>query len=218
MKTNLLFKYRVLLAGFIVGVVLAGATAFPLTWEIALLAKWLTNAPIQVPGLTAWVVKVSAGLTQTDARFPFLAYGTDWLAFAHLMIAIAYIGPWREPARNRWVLEWGLICCAGVLPLAIICGPIRGIPWGWTLVDCAFSLVGAPVLWTFCGAGRKSWKSKPGRIGSPRRLRELATVGLLNQMQMFAARCVRSQSRRVKERFELLVRRKLRRLRFARVN
>ncbi len=145
---NLLTRYRILLAGFIAGVVLAGATAFPLTWEIAHLADFLQRAPIQIPSLTAWVVKVGQGLTETDARFPFLAYGTDWLAFAHLMIAIAYIGPWREPVRNRWVLEWGLICCAGVIPLALICGPIRGIPWGWTLVDCAFSVVGFPVLWT----------------------------------------------------------------------
>lgn len=145
---TLLQKYRVLLAGFIVGVALAGVTAFPLNWEIALLAQWLRDAPLQIPGLTAWVAKVSFGLNETDAKFPFLAYGTDWLAFAHLMIAIAYIGPWREPVRNRWVLEWGLICCVCVIPLALICGPIRGIPWGWTLVDCAFSVVGFPVLWT----------------------------------------------------------------------
>ena len=171
MNHNLLFKYRVLLGGFIAGVVLAGATAFPLTWEIAHLAAWLQAAPFQIPGLTPWVVKVSAGLTETDARFPFLAYGTDWLAFAHLMIAVAYIGPWREPARNRWVLEWGMICCAGVIPLAVICGPIRGIPWGWTLVDCLFSLVGAPVLWILW-----KWSKELERQSEmqPRRLRELA--------------------------------------------
>ena len=158
MNPNLLFKYRVLLGGFIAGVVLAGATAFPLTWEIALLAKWLQNAPIQIPGLTAWVVRVSAGLTETDARFPFLAYGTDWLAFAHLMIAVAYIGPWREPARNRWILEWGLICCAGVIPLAIICGPIRGIPWvgRWWIARLASW---ARRCCGCCGAGRKSWSA-----------------------------------------------------------
>ena len=171
MNQHLLLKYRVLLAGFIVGVALAGATAFPLTWEIALLAKWLQSAPLQIPGLTAWVVRVSAGLTETDAKFPFLAYGTDWLAFAHLMIAIAYIGPYREPARNRWILEWGLICCAGVIPLAVICGPIRSIPWGWTLVDCAFSIVGAPVLWILW-----RWSKELERQAEmqPRRLRELA--------------------------------------------
>jgi hypothetical protein len=76
-----------------------------------------------------------------DAKFPFLAYGTDWLAFAHLMIAVAFIGPLRDPVRNRWILEWAMICCVGVLPLAFIMGPIRG-PFGWTLVDCAFGVVG----------------------------------------------------------------------------
>ena len=167
----LLRKYRVLLAGFILGVVVAGATAFPLTWEIAHLARGLQNAPLQVPGLIAWVVKVSQGLSETDAKFPFLAYGTDWLAFAHLMIAVAYIGPWREPVRNRWVLEWGMICCAGVIPLALICGPIRGIPWGWTLVDCAFSVVGFPVLWTL-----RQWSKELEKQAqlAPRRAREMA--------------------------------------------
>ena len=171
MNRNLLFKYRVLLAGFIVGVVLSGATAFPLTWEVALLAKWLDNAPLQIPALTAWVARVSAGLIEADAKFPFLAYGTDWLAFAHLMIAVAYIGPYREPIRNRWVLEWGLICCAGVIPLAVICGPIRGIPWGWTLVDCAFGFVGAPILWVLW---RWSHELERQAVIQPRRPHELA--------------------------------------------
>ena len=171
MNPNLLFRYRVLLAGFIVGVVLAGATAFPLTWEIAHLARWLQNAPIGFAPLTNWVVKVSQGLTATDAKYPFLAYGTDWLAFAHLMIAVAYIGPYRDPARNRWILEWGLICCAGVIPLAIICGPIRGIPWGWTLIDCAFSIVGAPVLWVLWKWSRELEQQAQT---APRRMRELA--------------------------------------------
>jgi len=37
--------------------------------------------------------------------YPFIAYGTDWLAFAHFVIAIAFIGPWRDPVRNVWVVE-----------------------------------------------------------------------------------------------------------------
>ena len=171
MNPNLLLRYRVLLGGFIAGVVLAGATAFPLTWEIALLAKWLQSAPIQFAPLTDWVVRVSGGLAETDAKYPFLAYGTDWLAFAHLMIAIAYVGPYREPIRNRWILEWGLICCAAVIPLALICGPIRGIPWGWTLVDCLFSIVGAPVLWVLWKWSKELERQEQTE---PRRMRELA--------------------------------------------
>jgi hypothetical protein len=45
--------------------------------------------------------------------------------------------------RNRWVLEFGLIACAGVIPLALIAGPVRGIPFYWRLGDCSFGVIGA---------------------------------------------------------------------------
>ncbi|MFJ8602700.1 hypothetical protein ACIREM_29130 [Streptomyces shenzhenensis] len=32
------------------------------------------------------------GLDEADASYPFLLYGTDWLAFAHLAIAVAFYG------------------------------------------------------------------------------------------------------------------------------
>jgi len=72
-----------------------------------------------------------------------MAYGTDWLAFGHLVIATAFIGPLRDPVRNKWIIDWGLIACVGVLPLALICGPLRGIPFYWRLIDCSFGFVGA---------------------------------------------------------------------------
>jgi hypothetical protein len=80
------------------------------------------------------------------AQYPFLQYGTDWLAFAHLAIAVAFIGPWRDPVRNRWVITFGLIACAGVVPLALIAGAVRGIPMAWRLVDCSFGVFGCVPL------------------------------------------------------------------------
>jgi hypothetical protein len=79
-------------------------------------------------------------------RYPFIAYGTDWLAFAHIVIAIAFIGPWRDPVRNVWVLEFGIIACVLVIPLAMVCGPLRGIPWFWRLIDSSFGVIGAVPL------------------------------------------------------------------------
>ena len=143
---NLLKKYRILLGGFMLGVALSGITAFPLTWELKLLAQITAQLPFE--SLHEWIVRVRDALVETDARHPFLAYGFDWLAFAHLMIAAAYIGPYREPVRNRFLLEWGMFCCVATWPVAFICGPIRGIPFGWILVDCAFGIVAFPVLWT----------------------------------------------------------------------
>lgn len=147
----LLRRIRVLIVAFIVGLVLSGLTAFPLEWELEVLSRMLgasTNATLeQYSGLVHWIVKVRNGLRQTNAEFPFIAYGTDWLAFAHLVIAIAFIGPLREPVRNKWIIDWGLICCAAIIPLALVCGPLRGIPFYWRLIDCSFGIVGAiPLL------------------------------------------------------------------------
>lgn len=144
---NILLKYRIVLGGFILGLALSGATAWPLHWELGLLYGWLEPHRAQFPSLFEWISRVKLGLDQTGAQFPFLAYGYDWLAFALVMMAAAFVGPYREPVRNRFVLEWGMLCCAAVFPVAFICGPIRGIPLGWTFVDCAFSIVGFPPLY-----------------------------------------------------------------------
>jgi hypothetical protein len=74
-------------------------------------------------------------------------YGTDWLAFGHLMIAIAFIGPLRDPVRNIWVVEFGMIACVLVIPAALICGFVRGIPFFWRLIDCSFGVFGIVPLY-----------------------------------------------------------------------
>lgn len=141
----MVLRIRICLAVFIAGLVLSGLTAFPLVTELQLL-DGLTRNCTACPGLAAWISRVREGLEATDAKYPFLAYGTDWLAFAHLVIAVAFIGPWRDPVRNRWVIDWGLICCAAVVPLALIAGSVRGLPMGWRLIDCSFGVFGAMPL------------------------------------------------------------------------
>jgi hypothetical protein len=136
---------RLLLGFFIVALVLSGLTAFPLVWELRLLTAWFgegTAAGAAMPGLAEWLERVRAGLEVTGRDYPFLAYGTDWLAFAHLVIAVAFIGPLRDPVKNIWVVEFGMIACVMVVPLALICGSIRGIPLGWRLIDCSFGVIG----------------------------------------------------------------------------
>ncbi len=63
------------------------------------------------------------------------------------MIAVAFIGPLRDPVRNAWVVTFGLIACAAIVPLAFIAGAIRGIPLYHRLIDCAFGVGGAALLW-----------------------------------------------------------------------
>jgi len=34
-----------------------------------------------------------------------------------------------------------MIACAGIVPFALICGPIRGIPFWWTVIDISFGVI-----------------------------------------------------------------------------
>ncbi len=53
----------------------------------------------------------------------------------------------REIFRYRVVmgldsLAIGMIACIAIVPLALICGGICGIPFYWRLVDCSFGVLG----------------------------------------------------------------------------
>jgi len=147
----LLQRIKLLTWVFILGLVLSGATAIPLKFELNLLADWLgvgskTSAEVS-SGLSHWILKVREGLSETDARFPFMAYGTDWLAFGHFVIAVVFVGALRDPVRNVWLFTFGMIACALIVPYAFILGGVRGIPVYWRLIDCAFGVFGIIPVW-----------------------------------------------------------------------
>lgn len=138
-------KIKIWISVFIVGLLLSGITAFRLEWEISLLNAWFgegTTIGGLFPALSKWLSKVSLGINQTNQNFPFMAYGTDWLAFAHIVLAILFIGPLKNPIKNIWVIEFGIIACLLIIPLAIICGHIREIPIFWRIIDCSFGFFG----------------------------------------------------------------------------
>lgn len=151
MEKKLLLIIRGITLFFILSLALSGITAFPLQWEMKILCDMLSISPDVSPdtytGLTYWIALVNNGLTETNTKFPFLAYGTDWLAFAHLVIAVAFIGLYMKPVRNIWIVYFGMIACIGVIPLALICGHIRGIPLYWQMIDCLFGILGIIPLW-----------------------------------------------------------------------
>lgn len=131
-------RIRAWLVLFLVCLVISGLTAFPLVGELRLGNSLVDNA---------WLRRVGEGLERADAEYPFLLYGTDWLAFAHLVIAVFFYGVYRDPVRNIWIVEAGMIACAGIVPLALVCGPIRGIPFSWSLIDISFGVFGViPLL------------------------------------------------------------------------
>jgi hypothetical protein len=146
-----LLAYRLSLSLFVAGLVLSGVTAFPILSELRILCRWLgitdPAAYDTLSGLRWWIAFVFFGLNKTYAAFPFVGYGTDWLALGHLVIALFFIGPFRDPVCNAWVLRIGLVACAAVIPLALICGELRNIPFAWRVLDCSFGIIGAiPLL------------------------------------------------------------------------
>jgi hypothetical protein len=144
-------RIRTLLVVFVIGLVLSGLTAFPLEHELRVLCSVLGIAPASPAasevGLEHWIATVAVAVHETNLRYPFIAYGTDWLAFAHLVIAVAFIGPILDPVRNAWVVTFGLIACLAVIPFALTAGAIREIPLTWRLIDCSFGVFGAIPLW-----------------------------------------------------------------------
>jgi hypothetical protein len=136
---------------FILGLVFSGATAIPLPQELEVLAKILgvadRSSTDATSALAHWILKVREALQETGAKFPFLAYGTDWLAFGHFVIAVAFIGALRDPVRNIWLFTFGVIACAMIVPYAFILGGLRGIPVYWRLIDCSFGVFGIIPVW-----------------------------------------------------------------------
>ena len=133
---------------FIVGLVLSGATAIPLPGELNLLVNFLGTKGGSSE-MAPWLLRVRDALAQTQAQHPFLFYGTDWLAFGHFIIALVFVGALRDPVRNRWLFDFGLIACGLVIPYALGFGGLRGIPFWWRLIDCSFGVFGFIPLW-FC--------------------------------------------------------------------
>ncbi len=139
-------RIRFWLVVVIVGLIVAGATAFPLDHETQWLDRLVDdpNTPLvgHAPWFVAWIDHVTTGIRATARDYPFIAYGTDWLAYAHIMIAIAFLGPLRDPVRNVWVVQFGMISCVAIVPLALIAGPVRHIPFWWSCIDMSFGVVG----------------------------------------------------------------------------
>jgi hypothetical protein len=44
-------------------------------------------------------------------------------------------------------MEWGMLACLLVVPMALTFGALRAIPWWWRLIDCSFGALGLIPLW-----------------------------------------------------------------------
>lgn len=145
MTAGPLRRIRIALGLFILGLFVSGVTAFPLVGETGFLLGLVGHFGTGT-AMYGWVDRVHTALATTAAQYPFLAYGTDWLAFAHVLFAILFLGPYRDPVRNKWVVQFGLLACVGIFPLALIAGPVRHIPFFWRLGDCSFGFFGGILI------------------------------------------------------------------------
>ena len=164
MSRNRLLRHRIrwLTIFLIFGLAVSGVTAIPLVSELNLLVKAMDPGNAPSSGLMQWLLFVRDALAQTQMQHPFLFYGTDWLAFGHFVIAIVFIGALRDPVRNRWLFDFGLIACVLVIPYAFVFGELRGIPNWWRLIDCSFGVFGFIPLW-FC----RQWAVELEKLAGP---------------------------------------------------
>ncbi len=153
-ETRLRRKIRTAVVFIIIGLLLNGISAIPLQAELKIL---LSNPDALPPFLRNWWTYVNSGINDTAKNYPFMRYGFDWLAFAHLMIAIAFIGPLKDPVKNQWVVQWGIITAAFSLVMALCWERLRDIPFWWSLVD-AFIAVVALIILLLCNGWIKQLK------------------------------------------------------------
>ncbi|MBI5819488.1 MAG: hypothetical protein HZA88_10930 [Verrucomicrobia bacterium] len=144
---NQLTRARWMLIIVAVGLFLAGVTIWPAVPELKACVRLAWGDASPTGEIHAFVLKAIAALEMVNAQYPFLLYAHDWLAFAHIMLAILFAGAARDPVRNKWIIQCGLIMCATVPVLAGICHSMRGLPAGWFWIDFAFAPGAALPLW-----------------------------------------------------------------------
>ena len=139
-------RIRIWIGIFVFFLLMSGITAFPIETEMGWIDAFLNWLAVD-HYMVDWLRMVSQGVREIYGEYPFIAYGTDWLAFAHIVIAVVFIGPLIDPVRNIWVLQFGMIACVMIFPLALIAGHVREIPLLWRLGDCLFGILGFFPLW-----------------------------------------------------------------------
>lgn len=140
-KDKTLKKIKRTVVLFITLLILSGITAFPVQTELNFIIE--TFDVNQHNGLMYhWLFEVNRAVNDINLSYPFLSYGTDWLAFAHIVISIFFVGVYQDPIKNVWITKTGIVSCLLIFPVAFIAGYVRGIPLFWQLIDCSFGALG----------------------------------------------------------------------------
>ncbi|MDP6046147.1 MAG: hypothetical protein QGH94_07575 [Phycisphaerae bacterium] len=140
-------RARLMLAIVAFGLLVSGVTIWPATWELELLVDSIWGPGPSSGVMHGFVLRVIEAVDYVGAEYPFLFYAGDWLAFAMIVLAILFYGARRDPVRNVWIVQCGLIMCVLIPVLAGICVPLRGLPLRWFWVDTAFAPAAGIPLW-----------------------------------------------------------------------
>ena len=146
-EMNNLKRAKLMLGIIVFGLLVSGITVWPAVPELKLVVRIAWGEAVPSGIIHSFVLQSIEGLEAVQADYPFMLYAHDWLAFAHIVLAILFAGAIKDPVRNKWIVQCGLIMCALVPVLAGICIPIRGLPFCWFWIDFAFAPAAALPLW-----------------------------------------------------------------------
>jgi len=129
------------------GLFVSGVTVWPAVPELKLAVSIIWGDAAPTGELHRFILQAIEGLEYVGANYSFMLYAHDWLAYAHIMLAILFAGAIRDPVRNIWIVQCGLIMCVLIPVLGIIAIPIRGLPLFWFWIDLAFAPGAGLPLW-----------------------------------------------------------------------
>ncbi len=141
------------------GLLIAGLTAFWIPEGVHFLANDTQLG--QIIHQEQWLQHVNTGVQEINRSYPFIWYGTDWMVFAHILFALLFYGLYANPIRNKWLVQFGFMACALIVPLAAIMGYIRRIPLIWQTLDCLFGVVAAIILYQIHRSIKKLENTNP---------------------------------------------------------
>lgn len=112
LKQKLRFRCQMCICLIITGLILCGITAFPIETELSILVQHSVADSL----MGNWLNSIYQAIRFTNQHYPYLNYGTDWLAFAHLILAFLFVGPLINPVKNIWVIQFGIVSAIFDLP------------------------------------------------------------------------------------------------------
>lgn len=148
-------KAKIMLGLIVFGLLVSAITIWPAVPELKFVIKIIGDNTNRAGELYQFLSQALNGLEIINDTNPYMLYAHDWLAFAHIVLAILFAGAIRDPVRNIWIIQCGLIMCALVPVLAGICIPLRGLPCWWFLIDSSFAPAAAIPLWIALKAVKK---------------------------------------------------------------